>query len=103
MTVLYFLIAMLFGLPGTILGGIEGFLLATDEVSLRDSSLGFKIFLILAQVLNTIGTQLASVVVLIAIGFQYFNLLEKKEAAGLMESIHTIGGQRTPEDEGETY
>ncbi len=103
MTILYFLIALLFSLPGTILGGIEGFLLATDDVSLRDSSLAFKILFILAQVLNTIGTQLASTVILIAIGFQYFNLLEKKEAAGLMESIHTIGEHRKLGDEGETY
>ena len=103
MTILYFLIAMLFSLPGSILGGIEGFLLATDEVSLRESSFLFKVIFIVAQVLATVGTQLASAVILIAIGFQYFNLVEKKEAAGLMESIHTIGEKRKPDDEGEIY
>lgn len=103
MSILFFLIALLFGLPVSILNGVEGFLLATDDVSLRESSFLFRMSFILGQVLNTVGTQLASTVIFIAIGFQYFNLVEKKEAAGLMESIHTIGEQKKPDDEGEMY
>ena len=101
--ILYLLIAVLFGLPTTILGGIEGFLMASDDVSLRETSIIFKITFIVAQVLNTLGSQLAYAVVLIAIAFQYFNLVEKKEATGLIESIHTIGEKGKPDDREETY
>ena len=101
--IMYILIAVLFGLPSTILGGVEGFLMASDDVSLRETSLIFKISFIVAQVLNTLGSQLAYAVVLIAIAFQYFNLVEKKEATGLIESIHTIGEKGKPDDSAETY
>ncbi len=101
--ILYILIAMLFSLPSTIFGGVEGFLLATDGGSLRDSSVLYKALFILFQVISTLGAQFASTVLLIAVAFQYFNLVEKKEATGLMESIETIGTKSDTDDSGETY
>lgn len=101
--ILYILIAVLFGLPSTILGGLEGFLMVSDDVSLRETSIFFQIAFIVAQVLSTLGSQVAYAVVLVAIAFQYFNLVEKKEATGLIESIHTIGEKGKSDDSGETY
>ena len=77
--------------------------MVSDDVSLRETSIFFKIAFIVAQVLNTLGTQVAYAVVLIAIAFQYFNLVEKKEATGLLESIHSIGEKGKPDDSEETY
>jgi hypothetical protein len=56
---------------------------------------GNNIFLIAATVLSTTGTQLLYGISLVGLCFQYFNLVEEKDATGLLSRIDSIG--TTPE------
>ncbi|MEO0331524.1 MAG: hypothetical protein AAF223_07545 [Bacteroidota bacterium] len=50
------------------------------------------------------GNQLLSAITLVAIAFQYGNLVEKKESAGLMQDIDAIGSTKQPtSDPDETF
>jgi hypothetical protein len=63
----------------------------------------FDIGSIIGQVITSIGTTLLYPLVFIAIAFQYFNLVERKESAGLKQQIRMAGTQvdATPKNEGE--
>ncbi len=58
---------------------------------------------VIFQVLASIGTALLYPLVFIAIAFQYFNLVERKESEGLKQQIKMAGKQAetTPKNEGE--
>jgi hypothetical protein len=60
-----------------------------------ETSDGNNIFLIAATVLSTAGTQLLYAITLVGLCFQYFNLVEEKDATGLLGRIDSIG--TTPE------
>jgi hypothetical protein len=54
-----------------------------------------NIFLVVSTIISTIGSQLLYVVSLTGLCFQYFNLVEEKDASGLLSRIDSIG--TTPE------
>ncbi|MFT4033472.1 MAG: hypothetical protein QM669_13715 [Siphonobacter sp.] len=58
--------------------------------------------MLLSSVLSTLGTTLMNSLVEIALGLQYFSLVEKKEGLGLMEQIQAIG-QKTDRNLSEDY
>lgn len=61
-----------------------------------------QVVLILASVIAQVGSTLLYSIVCIAIGFQYFNLVERQESIGLMQEIGSIGTkQENKRDEGE--
>jgi hypothetical protein len=67
--------------------GIQGF---KNEVSS-----GPDIFLVIATIISTAGTQLLYTVSIVGLCIQYFNLVEEKDATGLLSRIDSIG--KTPE------
>lgn len=64
---------------------------------------GMGFFGIAAYTLYLFGYFLVYSLPFIALGFQYFNLIELKEAAGLMGKIETIGNEEISDDSDEDY
>lgn len=58
---------------------------------------------IFTSVLATFGSILVSSLTYVAISFQYFNLVEKKDGTSLKSQISTIGQKKTSENDGEEY
>jgi hypothetical protein len=80
------LLSFIFQIPvliSTVIIGLQGF---KNEVSE-----GPDIFLIIATIISTAGTQLLYTVSLVGLCFQYFNLVEEKDATGLLSRIDSIG------------
>lgn len=71
--------------------------------ALHQQLMVFDIGSIIGQVITSIGTTLLYPLVFIAIAFQYFDLVERKESAGLKQQIRMAGTQAeaTPKNEGE--
>ena len=87
--VMYFIagiVGYIFQLPTAVLSGLK--LLQVLPV---DLTLGF----IFTTIISTLGTTLLQSLVVLAAAFQYYNLVEKKEGVGLLNSIRQIG-QATP-------
>ncbi|MCO4292892.1 hypothetical protein NF867_08470 [Solitalea sp. MAHUQ-68] len=55
--------------------------------------------LILSTMFSTVGTLLLYSVSALALAFQYFNLVERKEGVGLLQEVDQIGKPNTPEDD----
>ncbi len=58
-------------------------------------------FMILFSCVMYLGSYLISTLPVLAIGFQYFNLVERKESTGLLEKIDQIGKPAEKANEGE--
>ncbi len=100
---LQMLIGFIFALPSGILAGVSAYFVASGDASPQDSSVLYQLLFIIAQIISTLGSQLLSAITLVAIAFQYANLVEKKEAAGLMQNINTIGESKPVDRDEETY
>lgn len=95
MIIIQAIIGLIFKIPSLAVSGITGFLSVADsEIAFQHSPSG-NLLIILAQLVSTVGSQLVGSISIIAVGFQYFNLVEKKEASGLMGNIDNLGN---PED-----
>ncbi len=101
-SIIYFVVVIIFNIPNAILGGASLLFGISDDGATNPTGL-IKILFIISQLVYTIGSQLASIIILIAIAFQYYNLVEKKEAFGLMESINNIGTTKTGTEDEETF
>ncbi|WP_077919491.1 hypothetical protein [Spirosoma sp. 209] len=89
------IIGLLFSIPA----GVINFLVAAKL--LPDAS---GIWLVLGNVIGTVGGTLLRALIYIAIGFQYTNLVERQEGRGLLSAIDSIGTAPTQpraQDEGE--
>ncbi|MBC8154199.1 MAG: hypothetical protein H7Z72_14950 [Bacteroidetes bacterium] len=94
MSIIASIIGMVFSVPAGIVG-IMG--VAKGEVS--------SLPLIITQAISAVGTRMLSALVPLALGFQYFNLVERQEGTGLLSAIDSIGtvpAQPRAQDEG-TY
>jgi len=77
-------------------------LLVVDLMHTVDPGLGYEadqsilnqVFYILTSIIYSLGASLLYAIPLIALAFQYYNLVERKEASGLMEQIQSMS---TPE------
>jgi hypothetical protein len=102
--ILQFMLGSIIGIPAMLIIGVDTFFAASGEGLLEDQSLLERLLYIIAQIINTVGNQLLSAITLVAIAFQYGNLIEKKEATGLMQDIDAIGDpSRSQADRDETY
>ncbi|RIV27463.1 hypothetical protein DYU11_03920 [Fibrisoma montanum] len=89
------IIGLLFSMPSTIIGG----LVAADL--LPDLS---RVWVVVANVISTVGQALLNSLVFLAVGFQYTNLVERQEGRGLLSAIDSIGtspAQPRANDEGD--
>ncbi|MCY7351711.1 MAG: hypothetical protein LH606_13760 [Cytophagaceae bacterium] len=83
--VTYFIAAIVgyvFQLPAGILSMLKMF-----QVLPGDLTIGF----IITTMISTVGTVLLQSLVVLAVAFQYYNLVEKKEGVGLLNDIGQIG------------
>lgn len=76
---------------------------SAEEIITRQSSTFYQILAIVGQVFSNLVSQLLSAISVVAIAFQYANLVEKKESTGLMESVNTIGERRDTDEDDERY
>lgn len=56
-----------------------------------DGGQSSKILLITSSIIAGVGTNIVQGIIWIAVGFQYYNLVEKTEGAGLRAEIETLG------------
>ena len=103
--ILQLIINIIVGLPAILLIGFDAYFSASGETLLQDQSLFYQLLYIIAQIVNTICSQLLSSIFWIALAFQYGNLIEKKEATGLMQDIDALGNTSRPirDQDDETY
>ena len=102
-TILISIISMIVILPLTLALGLPAFFSISETPDLADADGVFKALFIAVQVVSSLISYLLYAILLIAVAFQYANLVEKKEAAGLLESVETIGTKQEASGEDETY
>lgn len=106
MGIIGYIINMFFSVPRFILVGIEAFTTVQDGGELDPLAIMSNTdqFLnILFSIFETFGQILFSTLVYIAVAFQYFNLVERRESRGLVtkiEQMDEVGGE---EDADENY
>ncbi|HXA01817.1 MAG TPA: hypothetical protein VNW99_07515 [Cytophagaceae bacterium] len=84
------LLSFIFQIPAFISGIVMGIQGLKNE-----ASGGSDFFLIIATIISTTGSQLLYTVSIVGLIFQYFNLVEEKDATGLLGRIDSIG--KTPD------
>lgn len=87
MYVISFFIGLVFAIPAGIVGFLTGAKLMPSE--------SFSFWLILGNVIATVGSTILRSLIYVAIGFQYTNLVERQEGRGLMSAINSIGTSPT--------
>lgn len=87
--------SMLFAMPRGLTFGIEAFLTTNGDSTLAqmDQAMVNTPLSIFFSVLESLGTICLYSLVYIALAFQYFNLVERKESKGLMASIDEINAE----------
>ena len=103
MAFLISIISIIIALPFTIALGVPAFFSISQGTAMGDTEGLMKVVFIVLQVVNSLVSYLLYAILLIAIAFQYANLVEKKEAAGLLESVGTIGNAKQADKDDETY
>ncbi len=103
MLILQSILTSVFNLPVLIFTGAGAFLSSSGDFDMENSSALVQALFIILQVISTLGSQFMYAITLVAIAFQYGNLVEKKEAAGLMQEVQSIGEQKNHNSEEETY
>ncbi|MHA7099198.1 hypothetical protein BXY85_1286 [Roseivirga pacifica] len=103
MGILGYVISLLFGLPRTILFGLKAFTSfeegAPDLSGMADMSTGEQVLSIIFSVFETFGAIITYSLSFIAIAFQYFNLVERKESRGLMSQIEGMDNEAQEADD----
>ncbi|MBN8824130.1 MULTISPECIES: hypothetical protein [unclassified Spirosoma] len=79
-------VGMIFSVPAGIIGILTGMKLLPNITSF---------WLILGNVIATVGGTLLRALIYVAIGFQYTNLVERQEGRGLLSAIDSIGTSPT--------
>ncbi|WP_020597726.1 hypothetical protein [Spirosoma panaciterrae] len=80
------IVGMVFSVPAGIIGVLTGLKLLPNVASF---------WLILGNVIATVGGTLLRTLIYVAIGFQYTNLVERQEGRGLLSAIDSIGTSPT--------
>lgn len=103
MVMLQAILGSIFGIPVMLMTGFGAFFSTSADYDIQNSSAVIQALFIVAQVVGTLGSHFLYSIILVAIGYQYGNLVEKKEAAGLMEDIDGLGQQKPQSSEEESY
>ncbi len=105
MTIIGYIISMFFGLPRTILFGMKMFTSFEDTGDfggIAEMSDTDQVLNILFSVFETFGNILLYSLSYIAIAFQYFNLVERRESRGLVakiEQMDEVGGEEEADED----
>ncbi|MEQ9440747.1 MAG: hypothetical protein RIG62_16980 [Cyclobacteriaceae bacterium] len=103
--ILQLMLGTIIGLPAILIIGFDAFFSASGEALLKEQSLFYQLLYIIAQIINTVCSQFLTSIPLLALAFQYGNLIEKKESTGLMQDIQALGDASRPSrnQDDETY
>ena len=101
--ILISILGVIITLPFSIALGVPAFFSITQGPAMSDAGGMMQVLFIILQVVSSLVSHLLYAILLIAIAFQYSNLVEKKEAAGLLESVGTIGSTKEADGQDETY
>jgi hypothetical protein len=86
----------IFTIPAAIIPLLKGFgVISNSPIT--------NFLIILTTVFSMLGTFLLSALGHFGLGFQYFNLVERKEGTGLLQQINTIGTTLKPSEEEDEY
>lgn len=75
-------------LPAFLVMGFEGWMSVDQQGAVDENPFVWSVGLL--AILGYLGNIIATSIVLLAVGFQYYNLVEKKESRGLMEEIEGV-------------
>jgi hypothetical protein len=98
------IMSVIFAVPMYIMLFLQVMHTTEAEGSAESPGLVYNILLSLSSGVSMLGSFALYSILFIAITFQYYNLVERKEAAGLLERLENFGAQQTdPHDEDEHY
>jgi hypothetical protein len=86
---------IIFSIPQAVFTFFTAFHRAQDGFT-GDAPMWQEAFVMVTSIFQTVGSSLLQAIVFIALGFQYFNLVERKEAKGLMTKLDQFG--KNPEE-----
>ena len=95
------LINYIFSIPQMIVYGIMAFNTASGT-QVMDPPAYINVINVVFAALNTIGSIISYSIIYLALSFQYFNIIERRESRGLMRRIDHMDND-TPTEEEETY
>ncbi len=101
-TIIVGIMAMVFTIPQYIFT----FLIGTHKISgeVTEPALWEQVGLILSSMFYTFGASLLGSIVIIAVVFQYYNLVERRESSGLLSKVESFGKAEEPKpSDDETY
>jgi len=101
-SIIGYIINLFFGLPRTIVLGIDMFtsLDATGGIeSMEMENSTNQVWNVLFSVFETFGSILSYSLIYMALAFQYFNLVERRESKGLMSKIEQMDTEREEESD----
>ncbi|WP_291858930.1 hypothetical protein [Marinilabilia sp.] len=84
------IVGWLFSLPSMIVGGIEGYMVASGA---KEAMEGGSLAIVLSTIFAGLGQYLLYPVLYVIIAFQYYTLREQKDRSGLMDRISSITGE----------
>lgn len=96
------IISQLFGLPRAVFFGIKAFASfeeGGDLSNMLQMTTGEQALNIVFSVFETFGSIVTNSLIFIAIAFQYFNLVERKESKGLMSQIESLDDEPKENDD----
>lgn len=106
MGIIGYIISFFFGLPRAIFFGIEAFTSIQESGNLdglTEMSTPDQLLNIVFSLFETFGQILLYALVYIAMAFQYFNLVERRESRGLVAKIEKMDADAGEEDADEDY
>jgi hypothetical protein len=62
-----------------------------NTLGLGDGATGSPVVLVVASAISIVGSNLINGLVWIAVGFQYYNLVERQDGSGLRSEIDSLG------------
>ena len=95
-------LAFIFAVPLSALAFFNIYHTASGE-GYYEEPVWYETLLILASIIATAGELILYAIPLLALVFQYFNLVERREAAGLMQEIKTMEQTEKGADDQEDY
>lgn len=95
--ILQYVIGLVFSTPLLIFQFLNVFN-SLETLDMNNLNTGNQIIYITLSTISTVASYFLSALLYIALAFQYFNLVERKEATGLMSEIQNMGNV-TPDEE----
>jgi hypothetical protein len=101
--IIQYVIIMAFGLPLVAIGALLGYHMIEGGGVAAGVPLWIQVVGLAWTVIVGVASALISSILYIAIAFQYFNLVERRESTGLLGKVDSFGKQQSSAEQGDTY